>query len=53
MIPVDAEGNEELADDDLPETPEDLLNRRIDYVVSIEGASDLPSNFCKDVFVEY
>ncbi len=50
---MDADGNEDLADEDLPDAPEDLLNRRIDYVVSIERARDLPSNFCKDVFVEY
>ena len=53
IIPVDADGNEELADEDLPDAPEDLLNRRIDYKVCIERARDLPSNFCKDVFVEY
>ena len=29
------------------------MNRQIDYIVSIERATDLPSNFCKDVFVEY
>lgn len=53
MIPVDPEGNEDLPEDDLPEQPEDLLDRRIDFVVSITNAKDLPSNFCKDVFVQY
>ena len=53
MIPVDQEGNEDIAEDDLPDQPEDLLDRRIDFMVNITHAKDLPSNFCKDVFVEY
>lgn len=53
MVPIDSDGNDDLADDDLPDSPEDLLNRRIDFYVQIKGAKDLPSNFCKDVFVEY
>ena len=53
IVPVDATGNEEIPDEELPETPEDLLNRRIDFQVHIKQAKDLPSNFCKDVFVEY
>lgn len=53
VVPIDADGNDELADEDLPDAPEDLLNRRIDFLVQIKGAKDLPSNFCKDVFVEY
>jgi len=53
IIPVDADGNEEIDENDIPDSPEDLLNRRIDFVVSIERARDLPSNFCRDVFVEY
>ena len=53
VIPVDPDGNEDLCDDDLPESQEDLLNRRIDFLVTIQSAKDLPSNFCKDVFVEY
>ena len=42
VIPVDPEGNDELADEDLPDAPEDLLNRRIDYVVQITRAKNLP-----------
>ena len=53
LIPVDAEGNEDIADEDLPEAPEDLMDRRVDFLVNIAKASDLPSNFCKDVFVQY
>ena len=53
VIPVDAEGNEDIAEDDLPEQPEDLMDRRMDFVINIIKASNLPSNFCKDVFVQY
>lgn len=53
IVPVDENGNEEIPDEDVPDQPEDLLNRRIDYLVQISQAKDLPSNFCKDVFVEY
>ena len=48
---MDTEGNDEIAEEDLPDQPEDLLDRRIDFIVSIMRAKDLPSNFCKDVFV--
>ena len=30
-----------------------LYSGPIDFLVNILGAKDLPSNFCKDVFVEY
>lgn len=53
VIPVDTEGDEEIGEENLPDAPEDLLDRRIDFVVSIARAKDLPSNFCKDVFVQY
>ena len=29
------------------------MDRRIDFIVNIGRASDLPINFCKDVFVQY
>lgn len=53
VIPIDQEGSIEINEDDLPEMPEDLLNRRIDFLISIQRAKSLPGNFCKDVFVEY
>ena len=53
VIPIDQDGSSEINEDDLPEMPEDLLNRRIDFLISIQKAKSLPGNFCKDVFVEY
>lgn len=31
----------------------DLVNQRIDFVIHINKATDLPPDFCKDVYVEY
>ena len=53
VIPVDADGNDDIPDEDLPESQDDLLDRRLDYIINIERATDLPSNFCQEVFVEY
>lgn len=33
VVPVDQDGNEDIPDEDLPDSPEDLLNRRLDYQV--------------------
>lgn len=54
VIPVDPSGSEDLPDEMIPDEPEDLIGaERIDYVVKIEQAVELPSNFCRDTFVEY
>jgi len=53
VIPVDPSGSEDLPDEMIPDEPEDLIDTRIDYIVQIEQAIDLPSNFCRDTFVEY
>jgi len=53
IIPCDPSGTDEPPDEIIPEVPEDLLNNRIDFVVQIEGAKDLPQNFCRDVYCEY
>lgn len=42
VIPVDQEGNLDLPDDMIPDEQTDLLDRRIDFIVKIDGASDLP-----------
>lgn len=53
IIPVDETGWGEIQDSQIPEKPEDLIDRRLDFVVTITKALDLPPNFCKDVFIEY
>jgi len=52
IIPVTPEG-EELPEDMEVECPEELLDQRLDFVVHIEKIMNLPSDFCKDVYVEY
>lgn len=53
IIPVCADGESELPDYMLPERPEDIIGQRLDFVVEISRAQNLPEDFCKDVFCEY
>jgi hypothetical protein len=53
VVPVDPSGSEDLPDEMIPDEPEDLIDTRIDYVIQIDQAVDLPKNFCRDTFVEY
>lgn len=51
--PVDEDGLSEIPDEMIPENPMELVNQRIDFNIIISKVSELPSNFCKDVYVEY
>lgn len=53
VIPVDPDGNEDLADEMIPDEQEDLLERRIDFIVKIDNAENLPLDFCRDVYCQY
>jgi hypothetical protein len=53
IMPVSDDGVSELDEDLIPDSPEDLEGARIDFVVEIKQASELPVNFCRDVFCEY
>ena len=53
VIPVDEDGESELPEEKVPEEPTDLIGQRIDFIVKINKAIELPDNFCKDVFCEY
>lgn len=55
IVPVGPEGQsvEELPDELIPEEPDELLDQRVDFVIQINQALDLPSNFCRDTYVEY
>jgi hypothetical protein len=37
----------------IPDSPLELTGQRIDFIVNIVRAYDLPIDFCKDVFIEY
>jgi len=45
ILPTDASGWDEPPEDIIPNQPEDLIGKRIDFVVIIEKAIDLPENF--------
>lgn len=51
IVPVNSEGSEEL--DFIPDEPSDLIDQRIDFIVQIDRAHELPENLCRDVFAEY
>lgn len=53
ILPTDETGWEEPSEDIIPNQPEDLIGKRIDFVVIIEKAMDLPDNFWRDVYWEY
>lgn len=53
IIPVDQDGEGEVPDDMIPESPEDLVGQRIDFKVQITRAFELPEDFCKDIHCEY
>ena len=53
VIPTDEEGEPDIPEEKVPEDPSELIGQRIDFVVEINKAMDLPDNFCKDVFCEY
>jgi hypothetical protein len=52
ITPVNPDGtSEEL--DFIPDEPTDLIDQRIDFVVEIIKAYDLPEDLCRDIYVEY
>ncbi len=53
VVPVDMDGESDLPDDMIPEDPNDLIGHRIDFVVQIAKATELPEDFCRDVYCEY
>lgn len=53
VVPCDEEGNEELDEEMMSDDPNDLLNERLDFKVKIEKLTNLPKNFCRNIFCEY
>ena len=51
--PVNYDGSEDLPDELLVDEPEELLGKEIFFRVDIESCSGIPSDTCKDVYVEY
>ena len=51
ILPVNPDGTEDL--DFIPDEPSDLIDQRIDFVVQIDKAYELPEDLCRDIYVEY
>lgn len=52
ITPCNPDGSfEEL--DFIPDEPSDLIDQRIDFIVEISRAVDLPEDLCRDIYVEY
>ncbi len=51
IIPVNPDGTEDL--EFIPDEPNDLIDQRIDFVVQISKALELPEDLCRDIYVEY
>jgi len=52
ITPVNPDGTSEDLDF-IPDEPSDLIDQRIDFVVDIIKAYDLPEDLCRDIYVEY
>jgi len=52
IIPVNPDGTDEELEL-IPDEPSDLIDQRIDFMVQIDKATDLPEDLCRDVYVEY
>ena len=53
LIPCEEDGNEDMDEDSIPDDPNDLLNTSISFKVKISHLSDLPLDFCRNIFCEY
>lgn len=53
VVPCDASGNEDLDDDQLNDEPSELLSQPLDFKVYIDKITDLPEDFCNNIFCEY
>lgn len=51
ITPVNPDGTDDL--DFVPDEPQDLIDRRIDFIVEIGKALELPADLCRDIYVEY
>lgn len=53
-MPCDPSGDPDgIAEEMFTDNPADLKGHRMDFIVEINHASDVPAESCKDMFVEY
>jgi len=53
IIPCDENGNEDLDEEMIPDEANDLLNKRLDFKVKIDKLTNLPEDFCRNIYCEY
>ena len=53
VVPCTEDGDEEIDEDNLTDEPSDLVNNSLDFKVKISNITNLPENFCTDIFCEY
>lgn len=53
VLPCYADGNEDIDEEQCPDDPSELISQPLDFKVSISHATNLPENFCRDVYCEY
>ena len=53
VVPCTEDGNEELDEETLTDDPMDLLNNTLDFKVKISQISNLPEDFCRNIYCEY
>ena len=53
MVPCDENGMEDLDEELLPDDPMDLLNQELNFKVKISHISNLPADFCSNIYCEY
>jgi len=52
VVPCDASGDPDgIPEEMFTDNPEDLRGHRMDFIVEIDDALDLPAESCKDVYV--
>jgi hypothetical protein len=52
-VPCDENGNEEFEEEDLTDDPMDMLNKELHFKIKIDKITNLPEDFCRDIFCEY
>ena len=53
LVPCDENGCEDLDEDLLPDEPQDLINKSLNFKVKIDKIIDLPESFCRDIYIQY
>ena len=51
--PCEEDGNESMDEDNISDNPEDMIGQSIDFKVNIDNITNLPEDFCRNIFCEY